>query len=238
MTSCLLVDFFFFFFLLGLHNRSNRITVDTHTAHHLWNHCFKSELMHRRTTIVVSHHIQLCGPDSKLILALDGGRVSFSGPWPKFQGSAVMNSILVSNPTQETPEIERDGERITASALAESTSQPVANVATVDGKPPAAKKDAGEARKLVKEEKRFEGRISTGVWLLYIRASGNFCFWLVLWAVLLLSSLSPVWENGWLKCVQFNFFLVIRLFILRLEFGLRPKLRQKKLVSSSVSTLE
>jgi hypothetical protein len=112
-----------------------------------------------------------------------------------------MNSILVSNPAQkEAPETEKNVEKITTSVLADSEA-----TTNVNGKPPAAKKDAEEARKLIKEEKRFEGRISTGVWFLYIRASGNFCFWLVLWVVLLLSSLSPVWENGWLKCVQFSF---------------------------------
>jgi hypothetical protein len=180
------------------------MTVDAHTAHHLWNHCFKSELMHRRTTILVSHHIQLCGPDSKLILALDGGRVRFSGPWLKFQGSNVMNSILVSNPAQkEAPETEKNVEEVTTSVLAESVSQYEAT--NVNGKPPATKKVAQETRKLIKEEERFEGRISTDVWLLYIRANGSFCFWLVLWVVLLLSSLSPVWENGWLKCVHFSF---------------------------------
>jgi len=162
--------------------------------------------MHRRTTILVSHHIQLCGPDSKLILALDGGRVRFSGPWLKFQGSDAMNSILVANPVQETPETEKDVEEITTNAFSETISQSEANIATiVNGKPPAAKKGTQEARKLVEEEKRFEGRISTGVWLLYIRANGNFCFWLVLWVVLLLSSLSPVCENGWLKFVQIRF---------------------------------
>jgi len=161
--------------------------------------------MHRRTTILVSHHIQLCGPDSKLILALDGGRVSFSGPWAKFQGSAAMNSILVSNPAhKEAPEAEKKVEEITTNVLSESSSQGEVTIATnVNGKP-AAKRNA-EARKLIKEEKRFEGRISTGVWLLYIRANGNYLFWLVLWVVLLLSSLSPVWENGWLKCVPFSF---------------------------------
>ena len=184
------------------------MTVDAHTAHHLWNHCFKSELMHRRTTILVSHHIQLCGPGSKLILALDGGRVRFSGPWLKFQGSDVMNSILVSNSAQkeEAPETEKNVEEITTSVLAESVSQYEATVSTnVNGKPLATKKVAQEARKLIKEEERFKGRISKDVWLLYIRANGNFCFWLVFGVVLLLSSLSPVWENGWLKCVHFSF---------------------------------
>ena len=183
------------------------MTVDAHTAYHLWNHCFKSELMHHRTTILVSHHIQLCGPDSKLILALDGGRVRFSGPWLKFHGSDVMNSILVSNPAQkEVLETEKNVEEITTGVLAESVSQYETTVATnVNGKPRAEKKVAQEARKLVKEEERFEGRISTDVWLLYIQANGSFCFWLVLWVVLLLSSLSPVWENGWLKCVHFSF---------------------------------
>jgi hypothetical protein len=119
-----------------------------------------------------------------------------------------MNSILVSNPAQkeEAPETEKNVEEITTSVFAESVSQYEATVATnVTAKPPATKKVAQEARKLIKEEGRFEGRISTDVWLLYIRANGNFCFWLVLWVILLLSCLSPVWENGWLKCVHFDF---------------------------------
>ena len=202
MTSYLLVGIAFF----CPNNRSNRMTVDAHTAHHLWDHCFKSELMHHRTTILVSHHIQLCGPDSKLILALDGGRVRFSGPWLEFQGSDVMNSILLSNPSQkEAPETEKNVEEATR-ILAESAPQYEATVVTnVTGGPPAEKKIAQEARKLIKDEGRFEGTISTDVWLLYIRANGNFSFWLIFWVVLLLSSFSPVWENGWLKCVHLIF---------------------------------
>ncbi|KIM46743.1 hypothetical protein M413DRAFT_63584 [Hebeloma cylindrosporum] len=172
--------------------------VDAHTAHHLWSHCFKSALMHHRTTILVSHHIQLCGPDSKLIVALDGGRVRFSGSWPKFQRSDVMSSILASNPAPK--EDTENVEEITTVLLVEPASQGQPNKATiVNGKLPATKKDGEKAHKLPKEEKRFEGRISRDVWLLYIRANGNLWFWLVLWVALLVSSLSPVWEKGWLK---------------------------------------
>lgn len=52
-------------------------TVDAHTAPLLPpppNECPKGELMKGRTTVLVSHHVQLCAPGAKYIVALENGR--------------------------------------------------------------------------------------------------------------------------------------------------------------------
>ncbi|KDR80196.1 hypothetical protein GALMADRAFT_61920 [Galerina marginata CBS 339.88] len=179
--------------------------VDAHTAHHLWHNCFKGNLMNGRTVILVSHHIQLCGPDASLILALESGRVQYSGPWESFQGSAIMNSILVSSHT--LPE----SEEADATQIEEITDDSAPSQAQIKGPeisiaklpasngPSSAATTRPEARKLIKDEKRFQGRVSWTVWLLYARANGGLPFWAIFWFVLILSSLSSIWENGWLK---------------------------------------
>jgi uncharacterized protein (DUF4415 family) len=61
------------------------------------------------------------------------------------------------------------------------------------------KQDKKPARKLVEEEKRAVGRISRDIWETYFWACGQVWYWVIFIGVLLLASLSPVVENGWLR---------------------------------------
>jgi hypothetical protein len=54
-------------------------------------------------------------------------------------------------------------------------------------------------RKLVEDEARAVGRIGRGVWLEYIRGAGGPAYWSTFIFVLILASLAPVAENGWIK---------------------------------------
>ncbi|CAA7267286.1 unnamed protein product [Cyclocybe aegerita] len=164
--------------------------VDTHTAGHLWNECFKGNLIRGRTVILVSHHIQLCGPDTKHILALENGRVQYSGSWNGFKGSSIMKTVVNYTQTQDT----------TLTDSMEDGAISLARDKLID--PPHPNSENGseiKTRKPRKEENRFEGHVSKTVWLLYARSNGGLLFWLSFWIVLILGSLSPVWENGWLR---------------------------------------
>ncbi|KAJ3514526.1 hypothetical protein NLJ89_g2331 [Agrocybe chaxingu] len=164
--------------------------VDTHTAGHLWNECFKGNLIRGRTVILVSHHVQLCGPDAKHILALEGGRVQYSGSWNDFKGSSIMKTIVNYIQTRDT----------TLTDSMEDGAISPARDKLIDLPHPDSEHGAEiKTRKPRKEENRFEGRVSKAVWLLYARSNGGLLFWLFFWIVLILGSLSPVWENGWLR---------------------------------------
>ncbi|KAF8893222.1 hypothetical protein CPB84DRAFT_1848688 [Gymnopilus junonius] len=180
--------------------------VDAHTVDHLWQQCFKGELMTDRTVLLVSHHILLCGPDSKHILALENGRVQYSGSWKSFHGSTIMNSILVSS-VAEYKAAANDNIQDSVEQIYESSAQSDAVVLSAaqvlqgngDAESATTIIRTREPRKLVQEETRSEGRISLDVWKLYVQACGNLWFWAPCLSVVLLSCMSPVWENGWLK---------------------------------------
>jgi hypothetical protein len=67
----------------------------------------------------------------------------------------------------------------------------------------SVKQDKKTARKLVEEEKRAVGRISSDIWKSYVLACGHVWYWVIFMVVLLLASLSPVLENGWLRYLSF-----------------------------------
>ena len=67
---------------------------------------------------------------------------------------------------------------------------------------PSDKQTKKVPRKLIEEEKRAVGRIGREIWRNYILACGAWGFWTGFGALLLLASLSPVVENGWLRYGQ------------------------------------
>lgn len=152
--------------------------------------------MQGRTVILVSHHVQLCTPGSHHIVALDNGRVVFVGNPAAFQASSIMETLVQSLDTTDTnkePVVEPPKEKTlsfrTSSELNTSATSPIVESEHRE-KPP---------RKLA-EEKRAVGRIQRDIWLTYIRACGNGWYWLILWIILIVASLSPVFENHWLRC--------------------------------------
>ena len=75
--------------------------VDAHTAHHLYTQCLKGPLMAGRTVVLISHHVQLCAPGANYIVALDNGRVAYSGDSDGFNSSGVMTSLVQSESTPD-----------------------------------------------------------------------------------------------------------------------------------------
>ena len=174
--------------------------VDAHTADHLFNKCLRGELMEGRTVILVSHHVQLCAPGAGYILALDNGRVQFQGDRGAFYASGVINGLVQSGTAAS--QVEEDETKISdveglveAAAIApsETSSAAVSSTIVTDSKP-----DKKAPRKLVEEEKRAVGRVSKGVWLTYIRAAGGLGYWIILFTSLVLATIGPIAEKGWI----------------------------------------
>ncbi|KAJ7589555.1 multidrug resistance-associated ABC transporter [Mycena floridula] len=159
--------------------------VDAHTAHHLYHECLKGDLMANRTVILVSHHVHLCAPGANYVLALDNGRVSYSGSSAAFQNSGVIQSLVqsISDDTEVADRLDPS-----------PSSEPVTPLA-----PPPAKADTKPVRKLVEEETRAIGRIGKDVWETYILAAGTKWFWILFGLAFGLAAVNPVLENGWLK---------------------------------------
>ncbi|KAG6812192.1 hypothetical protein H0H92_003997 [Tricholoma furcatifolium] len=167
--------------------------VDAHTAHHLYHHCLKGELMQGRTVILVSHHVQLCAPGASYIVALDNGRVTFQGDRESFQSSGVIRTLVQSTDggaaDNKEEEVLEDVTKTDANSESSSTIAPASE-------PKAEKK---KPRKLVEEEKRAVGRIGWDVWTTYISACGGRWYWMLFGLAMIVGSVSPVFENGWLR---------------------------------------
>ncbi|EPQ52410.1 hypothetical protein GLOTRDRAFT_26339, partial [Gloeophyllum trabeum ATCC 11539] len=184
--------------------------VDAHTAHHLYHECLTGELMRGRTVILVSHHVQLCAPRASFIVALDNGRVQYQGGYEDFGTSGVLSTLVQSNtadPSDDKEEaavatVEEEIEEVEIQAQSgsqtEFNSETSSTAATnADSEVKAEKKKS--PRKLVEEEKRAVGRIGKDIWATYVKACGDHWYWILFALSLLLATLSPVFENGWLK---------------------------------------
>ncbi|KDQ21679.1 hypothetical protein BOTBODRAFT_26106 [Botryobasidium botryosum FD-172 SS1] len=179
--------------------------VDAHTAHHIYNECLKGPLLAGRTVILVSHHVQLCAAGASYIVALDNGRLEYAGNSDDFVASGIMGGLVrevveeKKEPVaQEEPTIE---EKIDPATPTDEEIKPVSQASRSTtmvngGEAPSAKK---APRKLVEEERRAVGRIGREIWLTYIKANGGIVFWVLFALVLVLGTLSPVVENGWLR---------------------------------------
>ena len=174
--------------------------VDAHTADHLFNKCLRGELMEGRTVILVSHHVQLCAPGASYIVALDNGRVQFQGDREAFYASGVIDGLVQSGAVagqeeEDEAKIPNAEELVEATTVAPSETSSMASPSTTitDAKP-----DKKVPRKLVEEEKRAVGRIGKDVWLTYIRAAGGPCYWIILLSSLVLATLGPIAEKGWI----------------------------------------
>lgn len=152
--------------------------------------------MKGRTVILVSHHVQLCAPGAGYIVALDNGRVQFEGTKDKFFASPVMKTLVQTTDAAEKDDkedkevIEEIQDKLYGSPDSTAITAPAPSVETKERKP---------ARKLVEEEARAVGRISRDIWETYIWACGSGWYWGLFILFLVVASLSPVLENGWLR---------------------------------------
>ncbi|KAL1738850.1 ABC transporter type 1, transmembrane domain-containing protein, partial [Schizophyllum fasciatum] len=178
--------------------------VDAHTAHHVFTKCLRGPLMKGRTVVLVSHHVQLCVGGGKggaeYVVALDNGRVKYAGGVDGFRSSDVMSGLVQAVDAVE--EDEKAEEAIEEGLdVAEGTQgvRPSELKTVPQSAAPAAPKARKPPRKLVEEEKRAVGRIGKDIWLSYFHACGDKWYWAIFVFVFVISALSPVAENGWLR---------------------------------------
>ena len=164
--------------------------------------CLKGELMKGRTVVLVSHHVQLCAPGAKYIVALDNGRLQFEGSSEAFLASSIMKTLVqtTDNVSKEDKEELVKAEENVLIALPEKNGGSSSETSsTITPTSSQVKKERKPPRKLVEEEKRAVGRIGREIWETYIWACGNGWYWMIFMSILIAASLSPVLENGWLR---------------------------------------
>jgi ABC-type multidrug transport system fused ATPase/permease subunit len=160
--------------------------VDSHTAHHIYSTCLTGPLMLNRTTILVSHHLQLCVPGAGFIVTLDNGQVVFQGDSSEFASSTIMQNLLHTNNMPSDVKEEEESR-----SIAEETETVAAKL--------TPSKAPGSSRVLVEDEKRAVGTISRDTWYPYFRSYGGPFFWSLLSLSYILASLAVVGSNWWIK---------------------------------------
>ena len=65
------------------------LAIGAHTAHHLYENCLQGELLQGQTIVLVPHHVQLCILGASYVVALNHGRVAFTGDNQLFQHLCV-----------------------------------------------------------------------------------------------------------------------------------------------------
>ncbi|KAJ3895149.1 pleiotropic drug resistance ABC transporter [Lentinula edodes] len=137
--------------------------VDMHTAQHLVNNCFASELVRGRTVILVTHHIGICLPISSYLVELSHGGVIRKGRIQEIEEKVLQNVIEIEDKpftTENHADLPVPEQVNEADVLHDSRK--------MHRKHPLKSKDG----KLVEAEARAEGRVSLKTYLTYIRAAG------------------------------------------------------------------
>jgi ABC-type multidrug transport system fused ATPase/permease subunit len=177
--------------------------VDAHTAEHIYGKCLIGPIMKNRTCVLVTHHVRLCIPTAKLVVLMHNGEISLQGTVQQLREQGTLSQVLEED--DEEPTTDSDADTVgdndvgTSSTIAKppklrrkSTAKEL-NVANAPVEP------AKDAKKLVLEETRQEGRVKWSIYQVYVNAVGGIPFWLLLLAVFALTRTVEVSESLWVR---------------------------------------
>ncbi|KAG2343136.1 multidrug resistance-associated ABC transporter [Suillus weaverae] len=183
--------------------------VDAHTAHHIYFKCIKGELMHGRTVILVSHHVQLCLTGASYVVALDNGHLLFAGEREVFEASPVKRTLVQTMggagkrqgaaSTSKNTSVSAGHSTVATPVQDDMEPDPISETSSTVVNELQANVERKAPRKLVEDEKRAVGRVSRDVWELYVKSCGAYRYWVWFLSILVLGALCPVAENWWLK---------------------------------------
>ncbi|QRW10315.1 ABC transporter [Ceratobasidium sp. AG-Ba] len=137
------------------------LAVDSHTAEHLVSRCLLGPLMKHRTVVLITHHVDLVLPAAGWVVRIKEGRIEAQGVVETVRESGM---LPVTSEKQVTSDEEPHGQ---------------------ENQKEADKKDEKKlARKLVEDEKKSTGSVTTQVYMTYLSAAS---YWLFALLVLLLA---------------------------------------------------
>ncbi|KIM26711.1 hypothetical protein M408DRAFT_330465 [Serendipita vermifera MAFF 305830] len=175
--------------------------VDAHTAQHLYDKCLCGPLLRGRTVILVSHHIQLCAPQAKYVVALERGKLLYQGSSSEFLRSPILETLIQSKHVNLDAGAEDVVETIedVAEGIEKTEAEPAEQAVVATEAAGGAPQKPKAPKKLIEDEARVVGRIGKDVWKAYMTSAGGAVYWSILTLALIFASLGPVAENGWIK---------------------------------------
>ncbi|KAJ9111103.1 hypothetical protein QFC19_001302 [Naganishia cerealis] len=158
--------------------------VDSHTGRHLYEKCVKGPLLHGRTVIIVSHHVELLLPGTDFLVRLLDGRIDTIGDTKQLREQGLLNGLVATEEaTAEAEDIKEDGKGIEVDAI--------------DNEDATTKKERPH-RKLVKDEERAAGNVEWSTYKLYLQAS-SYSSWVITVVLLIIVQIFALGERWWLK---------------------------------------
>ncbi|KAG0044863.1 hypothetical protein BGZ83_009850 [Gryganskiella cystojenkinii] len=179
--------------------------VDAHTAEHIHEKCLTGSIMANRTCILVTHHVRLCIPTAKHIVLMNNGEIALQGTVQQLREQGTLSQVLDED--EDKSNESSDNETVGENEMGASSTS-IANV-----KPHLRRKStskdlkpheeivvpAKDAKKLVLEETREEGRVKWSIYKVYASAAGGFIFWLSLMLVFAMTRTVEVSESLWVR---------------------------------------
>ncbi|KAK3381154.1 ATP-dependent bile acid permease [Podospora didyma] len=141
--------------------------VDAHVSRHILENCLDGPLCKGRTRILVTHHVSLVEKHAKFITELVDGSVVFSGLTDQIQDKKVLERI-------------------------KSIEQPVSEETVDEADAPLKRQNSKLAKKFVEDETREKGSVKARIYGFYIKYSGGWIFWVLLFLIFILFQASSV----------------------------------------------
>ncbi|KDE04356.1 hypothetical protein MVLG_05235 [Microbotryum lychnidis-dioicae p1A1 Lamole] len=160
--------------------------VDSHTAQHLVNKCFKGPLMRHRTIVLVTHAVDLCLPVASYVVSMDAGSVISVGS----PAEISLGDDFIAKLDPDSSHIKTSNEnesQVLIEAIAEGETD-----AVVLAEREEDRRRRQEKLRLIKDETKSDGAVSAKVYLMYLRAMGGFRIACVSLSLFVLAHLSEI----------------------------------------------
>ncbi|VVT55606.1 uncharacterized protein SAPINGB_P004665 [Magnusiomyces paraingens] len=190
--------------------------VDSHTALWIYQHCLTGPLALNRTIILVSHNVALTISQASKVIVMDNGRVKAQGTPTVLlaQGHLGDDELTSASVTRAASSVNLKAHGSNSSAIATSvhnqlvpktfgeevaaklSEEPDPSIIEEENDKKKKKKGSG---KLVAEETKQEGSVSTDVYLAYMKAMGGKSFWIFLISLFLFQPVLDITKSWWIK---------------------------------------
>ncbi|KAJ2693618.1 hypothetical protein GGH99_001073, partial [Coemansia sp. RSA 1285] len=196
--------------------------VDAHTGKHILSSCLlgKTQLMHGRTRVLVTHHVAACLPHCDFVAVLNDGRVAYSGRPEHVQRggfASVAAAVVVDADDLESADCSsgsaalKDSER--GVAPKDGSSQSNVNDSRSEDEYNAARRseqhsaEGGSAQTasahadgaLVEDEECEHGYVRPEIWIQYMRMCGSWWYWVTVAAFIFAGRFASIAQDYWVR---------------------------------------
>ena len=179
--------------------------IDSHTALWIYENCITGPLMQGRTCILVSHNVALTAQHAEWIVVMENGRVKNQGTTEVLLESGdlgddeLVKSSVLNSRTQSSQNLQllddKNAEMKAKAATIEQKLKKLKSSEDADEEGPLIKTDG----KLVDEENKAEGVVSSKVYLDYAKVLGDWKVWTAIFVTSIASQIVYMYQSWWLR---------------------------------------